>query len=109
MSQSITVMPALDTVSGKALKKETAIKIRPAANIYPNPAKNKAEISVNGFEPGYLQIQMADVKGNLVRNDTRLLLTGNEVVLMMFSLSPGIYFITLKQKEKMLRKRLLVH
>ncbi len=76
--------------------------------LFPNPTKNKVEIEVNGFEPGFVQVQITDNNAKTVRNDKRLLLNGNETVVMMFSLQPGIYFIAVKQKGKMVRSKLMV-
>jgi hypothetical protein len=90
-------------------KKDTDLKkAKPAASIYPNPAKNKAEISVTGFEPGFIQLQVIDLKGNRVRDDKRLLLSGSETIVLMFAMPPGIYFVSLKQDNKFIRKKLLV-
>ena len=77
-------------------------------NLYPNPAKNKVEFEVKGFEPGLVQLQIISVSGKTVRNDSRLLFSGAENVVVMFSLTPGIYFIVLKQKDKLVKKKMMV-
>ena len=76
--------------------------------LYPNPAKNKVELEVKGFEPGLVQVQIYNVSGKAVRNDSRLLFSGNENMVVMFSLTPGIYFVVLKQKDKLVKKKMVV-
>jgi hypothetical protein len=78
------------------------------ANIFPNPAKNKIEIEIKGFEPGFIQLQFFDTRGNSLRDDKRLLINGNEIIMVMFALQPGAYFLLLKQNEKILKKKLVV-
>lgn len=80
----------------------------PMAKIFPNPARHKVEIDVKGFGPGYLQIQIFDAGGKMVRNDQRLLFNGNEIITVMFALSPGIYFILLKQYKRMVKRKMVV-
>lgn len=95
--------PAATPDSNIAVNKAMA-----TAKIYPNPAQNKVEIELKGFEPGFVQLLFTDNNGNKKRNDKRLLINGNEIITVMFSLAPGLYFITLRQNKKMLKKKLLV-
>ena len=83
-------------------------KEKAAVKLYPNPAKNKAELQVSGFEPGPVQLQVIDINGKRLRDDQRLLASGNETIVIMFALQPGIYFITVKQKERAVKKKLVV-
>lgn len=78
------------------------------AKIYPNPATNKVEVLVNGFQPGILELKVIDRNGMVYRDDKRLLVRGNEVIVLMFFLPPGIYFILLKQNQKSIKKKLVV-
>ncbi len=80
----------------------------PMARISPNPARYKVEIDVKGFSPGYLQIQISDAGGKMVRNDQRLLFNGNEIITVMFALPPGIYLIQLKQYKRMVKRKMVV-
>ncbi len=84
------------------------IKDKASVKLFPNPAKNKAELEVKGFEAGLIQLQIIDISGKLERNDQRLLVSGNENIVVMFSLKPGIYFITVKQKDKLAKKKMIV-
>ena len=106
MAQQI---PATDSGLAARAKKDTSLsKGKISASIYPNPAKNRVEISVAGFEPGFIRLQLTNIKGNLVRNDQRLLLKGSDVIVLMFSLPAGIYFVLLRQNNRFLKKRLLI-
>ena len=78
------------------------------AKLYPNPTRNKVEIEVKGFEQGFLQLRFYDARGNILREEKRLLLSGNEMVIVMFSLQPGLYMLLLKQNKRMLKKSLVV-
>ncbi len=83
-------------------------KEKASIKLFPNPAKNKAELELKGFEPGTVQLQIADINGKLLRDDRRLLVSGNENMVVMFSLQPGIYFIVAKQGNRSARKKLVV-
>lgn len=85
-----------------------AAKEKPFIRLFPNPAKNKVEIEIKGFEAGYVQVRLIDNKGNMVRDDRRLLFSGNETIMLMFSESPGIYFLFVQQGENKLRTKLLI-
>jgi len=101
-----------DTVKGGTnilpLKTDSAAKEKPTLRIYPNPAKNKAEIEIKGFEPGYVKIQLMTPSGKLLREEKRLVLSGNEAIVFMFSEKPGLYFLFLKQGKIMLKNKLLI-
>jgi len=84
------------------------VKEKPAIRLFPNPAKNKVEIEISGFDPGYIKIQLIDGKGKSVREDKRLVFNGNEVIVLMFSEKPGLYFLCLKQGTKNIKSKLLV-
>ena len=107
----------IDTINGKKdavsntlqLKADSfATREKPSLRLYPNPAKNKTEIEITGFEPGYVKIQLMSNAGKLLREERRLVLTGNEVIIFMFSEKPGLYFLFLKQGKIMLKKKLVV-
>lgn len=90
-------------------KDSLPVKEIPSARLFPNPAKNKVEIEVKGFKPGNVHIQLIDKAGKLVRNDQRSLFSGNEIIVYMFSENPGIYFLIIKQDEKSLKSKLIIH
>ena len=97
-----------DSLIIKKITSDSVIKEKIAVKLYPNPAKNKVELEVKGFEPGLVQVQIYNVSGKAVRNDSRLLFSGNENMVVMFSLAPGIYFVVLKQKDKLVKKKMVV-
>lgn len=76
--------------------------------IYPNPAKNKITLDVSGFEPGMALVKIADTKGKVWRVDNRLLTNGTEEIAMFLLLQPGIYFISISEKNKVVKKKLIV-
>jgi Secretion system C-terminal sorting domain len=82
--------------------------VKATAKLYPNPAHNKAELEVKGFEPGHVQLQIIDLNGTKLRDDKRLLLSGNENITVMFALSPGIYFVILRQVKKLVKIKMVV-
>ena len=90
------------TVDAAPAKEKATVKI------FPNPAKNKAELEVKGFEPGTVQLQILTFNGKVVRNDSRFLFNGNENMVVMFALTPGIYFIVLKQKATLVKKKMVI-
>lgn len=76
--------------------------------IYPNPAKNKITLEVNGFEAGLATVKIIDAKGKVWREDSRLLNNGKEEIAMFLMLPAGIYFISVSEKEKIIKKKLVV-
>lgn len=98
-----TVAPLQPVKKDSLTEKETL-----SARVFPNPAKNKVEIEVKGFKPGNVQIQLIDKNGKLIRNEQRAVFNGNETIVFMFSESPGIYFLLVKQNEKSIKNKLVV-
>ena len=96
-AQEVANMLPLNTDSVKAKEKSLV-------RLYPNPALNKVEIEIKGFKPGYVKIQMMSSNGKMVREEKRLVLTGNEKIIFMFSETPGLYYLLLKQGDQNLRK-----
>ena len=84
------------------------VKEKPSIRLFPNPASNKIEIEIKGFEPGFVQVQIINITGNVLRDDKRTVFVGNEIIILMFSIEPGIYFLTLKQNKKQARAKLVV-
>jgi len=94
--------------SGTAIPDSQQHAVKPQARLFPNPARYRLEIGLTGFEGGFLQLQFFDSHGTRVRNEKRLLFNGNEILTVMFALEPGIYLLILKQKDKILRKKMVV-
>jgi Secretion system C-terminal sorting domain len=88
--------------------KTDSIKLTASARLYPNPAKNKVEIEIKGFEPGYIKLQLLNNNGKLLREEKRLALTGNETIVFMFAETPGLYYIIFKQRLRMLKNKLVI-
>ncbi len=96
------------TTEIKKIASDSIVKEKAAIKFYPNPAKNKAVLEVSGFKAGTVQLQIIDIAGKILRNDTRLLCNGNESLVLMFSVKPGIYFIVLTQKDTWAKKKMVV-
>ncbi len=89
--------------------KDTVAAIgKPSLKIYPNPAKNKISLQVTGFETGMVKVRIMDDKGKVVREDDRLLNNGIDEINMFLQLQAGIYSISVSEKNKVVRKKLIV-
>ena len=106
-----------DTINGKKdavlntgpLKTDSlAAKGKPSVRLYPNPTKNKAEIEIKGFDAGYVKIQLINNAGKLLIEEKRLVLSGNGVIIFMFSEKPGLYFLFVKQGKIMVKSKLVI-
>ena len=97
----------IEAVSGKRVKNDT-LPGRPFIKLFPNPARNKVEIEVNGFDPGFVVVQIADQNGYPLKEDKRQIFVGHEIIVLMFSIKPGIYYLAVKQNKKLARTKLLV-
>ena len=86
----------------------TEVMKNPTVNLFPNPAKNKVELQIKGFQPGDIRIQLINKEGYIVRDDTRTVLIGNEPIIMMFAEKPGLYFLLLKQGNREIKTKLLI-
>jgi hypothetical protein len=95
-------------VSGNAGKDSVTQITNPSVRFYPNPATNRVEAEINGFEPGYLIVRVTDDKGRLAREEKRMVIDGNEMIVFMFSLKPGIYFLSFKQGRRQASAKLLI-
>lgn len=84
------------------------LKKIPTIKLLANPVKNKAEITVANYAAGEVQVILSDSKGNRLRDDRRLLIGGSDIITIMFSLPAGIYFVTVKQKQKLATKKMIV-
>jgi Secretion system C-terminal sorting domain len=91
-----------------AISQKVPEKIKPAVQVSPNPARNKVELDITGFDKGYLQVFLFNNTGKTVKHEKRLLVHGNETVILMFSLEPGLYYLQLKQGSKNTRTKLVI-
>jgi len=83
-------------------------KEKSSVRVFPNPAKNKVDIEVNGFEPGYVKLQLLSVSGKMLREEKRLVLTGTEIIIFMFSEVPGFYYLVLTQGAILRKNKLII-
>jgi len=82
--------------------------LKPETTIYPNPAKNKITLQVKNFDPGMATVKVLTIKGDLVREDKRLLTNGNEDIVMFLMLKAGAYFIQVSEPGKITRKKIVI-
>ena len=83
-------------------------KEKSSVRLYPNPALNKVEIEIKGFQPGYVKIQMMSSNGKMIREEKRLVLAGNEKIIFMFSETTGLYYLLLKQGAQTVKSKLII-
>ncbi len=93
----------------QAFKKDAPdSQVKAAIRLFPNPAKNRVEIELIGFAPGPVKIQLIDANGKLVKEEQRLIFNGHEIIVLMFSEKPGLYSLWLRQREKILKNKLII-
>ena len=107
-SRKMNFRDSLEHARAMASIKSDSVKGKYFARLFPNPTRNKVQVEVNGFEPGSLQLKFYDTRGNKLREEKRLLSTGNETITVMFLLQPGVYLLLLKQNKRSLKKTLVV-
>ena len=96
-----TNIPPIKEVTAQLSKKQ-------AIRLFPNPAKNKVDVEVKGFLPGYIKLQLIDNKGKLVKEEKRQIFSGDEIIVLMFSEKPGLYFLLVKQGDKVIKSKLVI-
>jgi hypothetical protein len=104
----VIICEAFSQIHPKPDSLNQALKQIPSANIFPNPARDKVIINIRGFSAGMLQLKIVGTNGKVYRKDTRLLYKGDEEMVLMFFLDPGIYYILFTQPEKNVKKKLVV-
>jgi hypothetical protein len=77
--------------------------------LFPNPARNKITLQVQGFEPGMATVKIIDLKGKLLRQDVRLLTNGSDEIPMFIALGPCTCYVMVEQKGKIVKKKLIVY
>lgn len=106
MPDSVKQIAGADVQSKK--NDSVPLIIKPSVRLYPNPAVNRVEIEIKGFEPGFVQVLITDNSNQPAREEKRLVLGGTEIIVLMFSLKPGIYFLVVKQDKKQARSKLVI-
>ncbi len=113
-SQNTTLSAAADSVQfAKNIPQKNTVDSLPnlyktSVKLFPNPVKNKAELQLKGFLAGYVQLLIINNGGKTVREEKRLLISGNENLVIMFSMPPGIYFVLLRQNNIVVKTKMLV-
>jgi hypothetical protein len=80
------------------------------SNVYPNPAKGAAFISVNAlYNQSPISIKLINALGSVVSSEDKVLNKGkNTIDLNTESLKSGIYFVSLKQGNSIVTKKVTV-
>ena len=109
-SQTVDKDNAAKNINLQQLKKDTSLLNinKTSLKVYPNPARDKISIEVKGFGPGMAVVKIIDTKGKIWRVDNRLLTDGNEEIPMFLLLNPGLYFISVTEKSKTSKKKLMI-
>ncbi len=103
---TVTAKPVTNTLP---LKIDTIkVKEKSSVHVFPNPAKNKVEIEISGFERGYVKIQLLNNAGKIIREEKRQMFSEKETIIFMFSETPGLYYLVLRQGSKMLKNKLII-
>ena len=91
-------------------RKTDSIKAKEKAwvRIYPNPAKSKVEIEVGGFETGYIKLQLLNNAGKIIREEKRQMFSERETIIFMFSETPGLYYLLLRQGALLRKNKLII-
>ena len=103
----VTILPS-DSLQKTATSDSLSGKEKPVIRLFPNPAVNKVKIEIKGFDPGFVRVQIISNTGTVLRDDQRLVFSGNEIITLMFSIEPGLYFLTVKQNKKQARAKLVI-
>ena len=104
LKDSTIVPKPANYLQEKSKTEETKISLK----VYPNPAKNKITLDVAGFDAGLVTVKITDTKGKIWREDNRLLTNVTDEIVMFLTLPPGIYSISLNEKAKIVKKKLIV-
>ena len=103
---TVTAKPVTNTLPLKT--DSIKVKEKASVRVFPNPAKNKIEIEINGFEPGYLKLQLLNNTGRIIREEKRKMFSEKETIIFMFSETPGLYYLLLKQGVHTLKNKLII-
>ena len=104
------IVTAQQPVTNTLPLKTDAIKAKEKSSVrlYPNPAINKVEIEIKGFQPGYVKIQMMSSNGKMIREEKRLVFARNEKIIFIFSETRGLYYLLLKQGAQTVKTKLII-
>ncbi len=74
-------------------------------SIYPNPAINHLNVKLKEIDAKEINIRIIDITGKLrIEKEFELKESGNEIQLEIKELSKGIYFISVLEEEKLLKR-----
>lgn len=85
--------------------KEQADLLRAFSNIYPNPARNEIFVTVDNSLPRIQTLSLTDVTGRTVLTEN---VNSYQTRLDVSHLPKGIYFVTIKNSETQVTKKLVI-
>lgn len=97
-----------DSLTNSTAKSRINLSSKVSLKIFPNPATNKISLQVSGFKQGLVMVKISDEKGNIHSADSRLLTTNDNEITMFLQLRQGVYFVSVTQQNRSVKKRLLV-
>ncbi len=78
-------------------------------DIYPNPATNDVSISIYSFVNDVYQLNIVDITGKLVYEKEMACNRGdNKLELSLSDFQKGMYFVSIRKKEKVVTKKLII-
>ncbi|HWY12589.1 MAG TPA: T9SS type A sorting domain-containing protein, partial [Bacteroidia bacterium] len=77
--------------------------------VFPNPSQDKVTISFTVNEMGAYSINVIDMFGRIVKNETGKSVVGeNSHIVLLTDVSKGLYFITIQQGQSRFRTKIVV-
>lgn len=76
---------------------------KPTARIFPNPAKNTLQVSVNGFSPEIIRYSIVNIQGKIVKKGD---LSSESIDVS--GLINGIYVLQLETEKEILRNKIVI-
>jgi hypothetical protein len=102
---------ATDTKSINVISCTTGLSNLTTSNfnveLYPQPAKDLVNISLNNFYESSIEIKITDITGKMVRLEN-LIVRNNKTLIETSELSNGVYILQLINKNQIAQKRLII-
>jgi photosystem II stability/assembly factor-like uncharacterized protein len=97
-----------DLVPVSTSVKDVAHEDQVSARVYPNPSAGQFYVDADGFDSGIVDVSVYDQLGRIIWRQEVLIDLNMEIDLSGEGMSSGIYFISLKQSDRIITKRLVI-